>query len=190
MKRPRPIPGTSSRSAILPGRRCRVGAHLTNYGAFVEIEQASTGLLHVGDMTGRGKITHPSEMVTRGPSDLRRPECRPATQADRAWGLKPALPAIRGKRCPGRIRSARSSQGKVTKADQLRIFVELEPGLEGLVHISELASTSRQPGGGRPGGGRIEVKLLRVDKAGGRIGLTRKGLTGEAAEMALPLPTS
>jgi small subunit ribosomal protein S1 len=70
-------------------------------------------------------------------------------------------------------------KGKVTKLTNFGVFVELEPGLEGLLHISELSEHKvESPEDVVKVGDEIEVKILRVDAADRKIGLSRERLTG------------
>src|SRR5262249_26304900 len=88
---------------------------------------------------------------------------------------------------PGRYRPGEIKKGKVTKLTNFGVFVELEPGLEGLLHISELADHKvESPEDVVKVGDAIEVKILRVDAAGRKIGLSRKrlDLEGEGDEGA------
>src|SRR5262249_32174772 len=74
-------------------------------------------------------------------------------------------------------------KGKVTKLTNFGVFVELEQGLEGLLHISELADDKvESPEDVVKVGDEIEVKILRVDAAERKIGLSRKQLTEEGGE--------
>src|SRR5262249_24587172 len=76
---------------------------------------------------------------------------------------------------PGRYRPGEIKKGKVTKLTNFGVFVELEPGLEGLVHISELADHRVEgPEDVVKGGDEIEVKVLRLDAGDRKIGLSRK----------------
>ncbi len=86
---------------------------------------------------------------------------------------------------PGRYKPGEIKKGKVTKLTNFGVFVELEPGLEGLLHISELADHKvESPEDVVKVGDEIEVKILRVDAADRKIGLSRKRLnwTGEEGE--------
>jgi small subunit ribosomal protein S1 len=149
--------------------------NLTNYGAFIEIEEGIDGLLHVSDMSWTRKISHPSEMVEKGQEI----ECRVlAVDQDRrriALGLKqldedPWLGAIPDKYQPGQLVT-----GPVTKITNFGVFVGLEEGLEGLLHISELADHKvENPEDIVKVGEQIEVKILRVDPEERKIGLSRK----------------
>jgi small subunit ribosomal protein S1 len=76
---------------------------------------------------------------------------------------------------PGRYHQNQTVLGKVTKLTNFGVFVELEPGLEGLLHISELADQKvDSPEDVVKVGDQIEVKVLRVDPAERKIGLSRK----------------
>jgi small subunit ribosomal protein S1 len=149
--------------------------NLTNYGAFIEIEEGIDGLLHVSDMSWTRKISHPNEMVEKG----QHIECRVLSvdQERRriALGLKqlgddPWAHDIPDKYQPGHI-----VKGKVTKITNFGVFVGLENGLEGLLHISELADHKvDDPEEIVKVGDEIEVKVLRVDTDERKIGLSRK----------------
>ncbi len=76
---------------------------------------------------------------------------------------------------PGRYEPNDVVKGKVTKLTNFGVFVELEPGLEGLLHISELADHKvDSPEEVVKVGDEIEVKILRVDRGERKIGLSRK----------------
>ena len=91
---------------------------------------------------------------------------------------------------PGRYKPGDVKTSKVTKLTNFGVFVELEPGLEGLLHISELADHKvESPEDVVKLGDEIEVKLLRIDAADRKIGLSRKQVgrpetEAEAAELA------
>src|SRR5207247_7521574 len=81
---------------------------------------------------------------------------------------------------PGRYHPGDLKTGKVTKLTNFGVFVELEPGLEGLLHISELADHKvESPEEVVKVGDEIEVKVLRVDPGERKIGLSRKQLGKE-----------
>jgi len=149
--------------------------NLTNYGAFIEIEEGIDGLLHVTDMSWTKKVSHPSELLKKG-DHVRCVVLAVDEEKQRiALGLKqlsedPWLRAIPERYLPGQI-----VQGKVTKITNFGVFVELEPGLEGLLHISELADEKvEDPHNIVKVGDELEVKILRVDPAERKIGLSKK----------------
>ncbi|MSR58022.1 MAG: 30S ribosomal protein S1 [Planctomycetaceae bacterium] len=149
--------------------------NLTNYGAFIEIEEGIDGLLHVSDMSWTRKISHASEMLQKG--DKVRCQVLSVDQQRKriALGLKqlaqdPWVSEIPAKYHPGTVVT-----GTVTKLTNFGVFVQLEPSLEGLLHISELSDQKvENPESIVKVGDAIEVKILRVDTADRKIGLSRK----------------
>ena len=151
--------------------------NLTNYGAFIEIEDGIDGLLHVSDMSWVRKVGHPSEVVAKGD----KVQCVVLNvDQDRkrvALGLKQMATDPWEGDIPGRYHRGEIKKGKVTKLTNFGVFVELETGLEGLLHISELADHKIEgPDEVVKVGDEIEVKILRVDPAERKIGLSRKQL--------------
>jgi small subunit ribosomal protein S1 len=151
--------------------------NLTNYGAFLEIEQGIDGLLHVGDLSWLRKVAHPSEIVSKGDT-LTCVVLNVDQQRKRiALGLKQMTSDPWEGDIPGRYQAGQLTKGKVTKLTNFGAFVELEPGLEGLLHISELADHKvGSPEDLLKLGDEIEVRILRVDAADRKIGLSRKRL--------------
>lgn len=149
--------------------------NLVNYGAFIEIEEGIDGLLHVSDMSWTKKIGHPGEIIKKNQSVT----CVVLSVDDSkqrvALGLKqmtedPWLRAIPDKYLPGQI-----VKGKVTKITNFGVFVELEPDLEGLLHVSELSDQKvDSPQDVVKVGEEVEVKILRVDIEDRKIGLSLK----------------
>jgi small subunit ribosomal protein S1 len=161
--------------------------NLTNYGAFIEIEEGIDGLLHVSDMSWVKKVAHPSEVVQKGDKvtcivlnvDQERKRI--------ALGLKQMNNDPWEGDIPGRYKPNETKKGKVTKLTNFGVFVELEPGLEGLLHISELADHKvDSPEDIVKVGDEIEVKILRVDVPERKIGLSRKRLGWEGDEGEAP----
>ncbi len=149
--------------------------NLTNYGAFIEIEEGIDGLLHVSDMSWTRKISHPSEVVEKGQEI----ECKVLSvdQERRriALGLKQMDDDPWSTDIPNRYQQGQLVKGKVTKITNFGVFVGLEDGLEGLLHISELADHKvENPQEVVNVGDEIEVKVLRVDIDERKIGLSRK----------------
>lgn len=149
--------------------------NLTNYGAFIELEEGIDGLLHVSDMSWTRKISHPNEMLEKG----QEVECRilSVDQERRriALGLKQLDDDPWANDIPGKYQAGKLVNGKVTKITNFGVFVGLEDGLEGLLHISELADHKvDDPEEIVKVGDEIEVKILRVDTDDRKIGLSRK----------------
>lgn len=149
--------------------------NLANYGAFVEIEPGVDGLLHISDISWTEKISHPNEKYKKG-TEI---ECV-VLEIDRekqrvGLGVKqltedPWLEQIPAAYQPGMV-----VHGTVTKITNFGVFVELESGLEGLLHISELSDEQIEtPNDIVKPGDQVDVKILRVDSADRKIGLSLK----------------
>jgi small subunit ribosomal protein S1 len=155
--------------------------NLTNYGAFVEIEPGIDGLLHVSDISWTEKIAHPNEKYKKGDEV----ECI-VLEIDQekqriSLGIKqmhedPWQNAIPDAYKPGMV-----VHGKVTKITNFGVFVELEEGLEGLLHISELSDKKvDNPQEVVKPGEEVNVKILRVDLEDRKIGLSlKRAISGE-----------
>ncbi|TWT78215.1 30S ribosomal protein S1 [Posidoniimonas polymericola] len=159
--------------------------NLTNYGAFIEIEEGIDGLLHVSDMSWTRKVSHPSEVVEKG----QEVECQViSVDTDRrriALGLKQMEDDPWATDIPSRYQPGQLVQGKVTKITNFGVFVGLEDGLEGLLHISELADEKvENPEDVCNVGDEIEVKILRVDTDDRKIGLSRKRVEWAEEDLA------
>lgn len=149
--------------------------NLTNYGAFIELEEGIDGLLHVSDMSWTRKISHPSEVLQKG----QQVKCRVLSvdQARRriALGMKQLDDDPWNTTIPEKYKPGQLIRGKVTKITNFGVFVGLEDNLEGLLHISELADSKvENPEDVVKVGDEIEVKVLRVDSDERKIGLSRR----------------
>ncbi|MCP3905843.1 MAG: 30S ribosomal protein S1 [Planctomycetes bacterium] len=159
--------------------------NLANYGAFVEIEPGIDGLLHVSDMSWTEKISHPNEKFKKG-DEIQCVVLDIDQQKQRVGlGVKqlsedPWLNAIPDAYKPGMV-----VHGTVTKITNFGVFVELEPGLEGLLHISELSDQKiENPQDVVKADQAIDVKILRVDIEERKIGLSLKRAQWSDAEEA------
>ncbi len=171
--------------------------NLTNYGAFVEIEEGIDGLLHVSDLSWTRKIGHPSEVLEKGQTVSCQVLNVDQERKRIALGLKQLRQDPWEADIPARYGPGDVVTGKVTKLTNFGVFVELEPGLEGLLHISELADHKVDSPEEVVGvGDAIEVTVLRVDPGERKIGLSRKKAheprdeaAGDDASAAAPAAT-
>src|SRR5947209_19514871 len=149
--------------------------NLTNYGAFIEIEEGIEGLLHVSDMSWVRKVAHPSDVVQKG-EKVKCVVLNVDQERKRvALGLKQMANDPWEGELPGRYHPGHVDRKSVTKLTNFGVFVELEPGLEGLLHISELSDGKvDSPEDVVKVGDEVEVKVLRVDAKDRKIGLSRK----------------
>jgi small subunit ribosomal protein S1 len=149
--------------------------NLTNYGAFIEINDGIDGLLHVTDMSWTRKVTHPSEMLEKG----NEVECKVLSVDQQrrriALGLKQMADDPWSGDIPSRYKPGDVVNGTITKITNFGVFVGLEDGLEGLLHISELSDDKVENAEELVNvGDPIEVKVLRVDTDERKIGLSKK----------------
>ncbi len=149
--------------------------NLTNYGAFVELEEGIDGLLHVSDMSWTRKISHPSEMLEKGETVTCKILSVDQERRRIALGLKQLADDPWQTDIPTKYQPGQVVHGKVTKITNFGVFVGLENNLEGLLHISELADHKvENPEDMVKVGDDIEVKVLRVDTEDRKIGLSMK----------------
>lgn len=149
--------------------------NLTNYGAFIELEEGVDGLLHVSDMSWTRKISHASEVMKKGDEI----ECLVISVDEErkriALGLKQLASDPWETDIPEKYQPGAIVQGVVTKITNFGVFVELEEELEGLLHISELSDQKvENPEDIVKVGETLDVKILRVDTDDRKIGLSRK----------------
>jgi small subunit ribosomal protein S1 len=149
--------------------------NIANYGAFVEIEEGIDGLLHVSDLSWTKKIGHPSEVLKKGESVKALVLSVDQEKQRIALGLKQMAEDPWTTVIPANYRPGMVIEGHVTKIANFGVFVELEPGLEGLLHISEISDQKvEKPEDQLKVGQQIQVKILRVDSDDRKIGLSLK----------------
>ena len=158
---------------------------MTNYGAFIELEEGIDGLLHVSDMSWTRKISHPNEVLEKG-QEL---SCKIlAVDIERhriALGLKQMNDDPWSTDIPDRYQPGQLIKGKITKITNFGVFVGLEDGLEGLLHISELSDDKvENPEDLVKVGEEVEVKVLRVDTDERKIGLSKRRVGWSAEQEA------
>jgi small subunit ribosomal protein S1 len=148
--------------------------NFTTYGAFVELQEGIDGMIHVSDMSWTQKINHPSETLKKGDQvEVIVLEVSPENQRI-SLGLKQAQPdpwtALASKYKVGQI-----VEGKVTKLATFGAFIQIEEGIEGLVHVSQIsdepaekASKTLQPDQV------VKARVIKVDQIERRIALSIK----------------
>jgi small subunit ribosomal protein S1 len=149
--------------------------NIANYGAFVEIEEGIDGLLHVSDLSWTKKIGHPSELLKKG-ENVQAVVLSVDQEKQRiALGLKQMSEDPWVNVIPTQYRPGMVVKGHVTKIANFGVFVELAPGLEGLLHISEISDQKvEKPEDVLKVGQELDVKILRVDGEERKIGLSLK----------------
>ncbi len=148
---------------------------VTDYGAFVQIEPGVEGLIHVSEMSWSRRVKHPSKIVKVGDDvEVVVLEVKPDAQRI-SLGLKQALPdpwQAAAERFPvGTVIS-----GRVRSLTDFGAFIEVDEGLEGLIHISDISWTERvkHPSEKFKKGDTVQAKVLKVDAENRRLSLGLK----------------
>ena len=166
-----------------PGKEVSgVVRNLTNYGAFVELEEGIDGLLHVSDLSWTKKVVHPSEVLEKG-QEIKAVVIAVDQEKKRiALGLKQLEEDPWERVIPNKYSVGEIVKGHVTKVTNFGVFVELEDGLEGLLHVSELADHKvDDPQSVIEPGDECHVKVIKVDTDERKIGLSLRRALEEGA---------
>ncbi|HMB94687.1 MAG TPA: S1 RNA-binding domain-containing protein [Tepidisphaeraceae bacterium] len=183
-----PWENVASRYAVGSAVTGRV-SKVESFGAFIEVEEGIEGLLPVSEMSYQ-RIRHPSDVVKEGDT-LRLVVLSVDPVAKKmSFSLKQAGPDP-WKTVADRYAVDMVVDGTVTRVVDFGAFVELEPGLEGLVHISELADHRVKSAGDVVKQGQaVKVRILEVDSKSRRVSLSLKRANEIAAvAMVLTEPT-
>ena len=148
---------------------------ITNYGAFIELEPGIEGLVHISEMSWTRNVRHPSKLVSIGetieavvlkvdPSEEKISLGMKQTEQD-PWMVLPVKYPV-GTRINGKVRNLTS----------FGAFVEIEPGIDGLIHISDMSWTKRvqHPSEVVKKGDAVDVVILNIDAENKRISLGLK----------------
>ncbi|RTR26482.1 30S ribosomal protein S1 [Deinococcus radiophilus] len=152
--------------------------NLTNFGAFIELEAGLEGLVHVSEMSWTKRVRHPNEVLTEGeeaeavilrmdPAERRISLGIRQTQED-PWSA-----------LPDRYPPGTPVKGQVTGLTDFGVFMEIEEGIEGLIHISELdIQRVNNPADLFKKGDEIEAVILNIDPVEQRASLSRRRAMG------------
>ena len=148
---------------------------MTNYGAFIEIEPGIEGLIHVSEMSWTKHIKNPSELYSLGDTIDAKVLAIDVDERKISLGAKQLQPdpwdEIEEKYIPGNL-----VKGKVINLTQFGAFIELEEGIDGLIHVSDLSWTKivRHPKEILGRDEVVEVQILEVSRESRRISLGLK----------------
>ncbi len=148
---------------------------LTDYGAFIEIEKGIEGLIHISEMSWTQHISHPSQFVSMG--QIIEAVILSLDKDDKkiSLGMKQLTPDP-WEELMKKYPVGSKHKGVARNLTNFGVFVELEPGIDGLVHISDLSWTKkiRHPGEVVKKGEEVEVVVLGVDTEQRKISLGHK----------------
>ena len=150
---------------------------LTDYGAFVELEQGVEGLIHVSEMSWSKKVKHPSKILTVG----QEVECAVLGIDQEAHRISLGLKQIESnpwQELADKYPVGAKLRGKVRNLTEFGAFVEVEEGIDGLIHISDLSWTKRvkHPSEILKKGDTVEAVVLNIDAENQRLSLGLKQL--------------
>jgi len=149
--------------------------NLTDYGAFVELDENIDGLIHVSDISWTKKISHPSEVLKKGQKVETVILSVDQENMKIALGLK-QMEEDTWPQYVDKYPINTDIEGAITKITNFGIFVEFDKDLEGLIHISEL---SEEPSANLEEmfkvGDKVKAKVVKVDNETRKIGLSMRG---------------
>ncbi len=158
---------------------------ITDYGVFVELEEGVEGLIHVSEMTWSKKPRHPSKMVAVGDAiEIMVLNIEPETKRI-SLGMKQLQPnpwdMVIESYPVGSI-----IEGKIKNITDFGVFIGIEEGIDGLIHVSDLSWTERikHPGEKYAKGNTIQAVVLKIDKENERFSLGVKQLTPDPWQTA------
>jgi len=158
---------------------------LTDFGAFIEIEEGIDGLVHVSDMSWTKHIKHPSELLKKGQMVQAAILQIDSGHRRLSLGIKQLEPDAWESFFNTHMVNELVT-GKVVRVANFGVFVELAPGVEGLCHNSEIPGNEGRGRGGAetpttalPVGGNHEFKIIRMNETEKKIGLSLKAVGEE-----------
>ena len=158
---------------------------LVDFGAFVELPKNLEGLIHISEIAWQ-RLDHPRDVLAIGQTI--------AAQIIAIEGSRISLSLNRLMPDPWsqvqeRYQLGQTVKGKILKINPFGFFVELDPEIHGLAHVSELAATPVDPTTLAKPGDTIDFKIISIEPAEHRLGLSLKALTAPPDEMPAPVET-
>ncbi len=156
--------------------------NLTDFGAFIEVEDGIDGLVHVSDISPR-RIKHPSEVLKKG-EKVEAVILNIDTENHRlSLGIKQLQPDI-WEQFFANHHVGSTVRGRVVRHAPFGVFVELDEGIEGLCHISEVDDDKRHKVEATfPVGSDAELKIIKLSPSERKIGLSQKAMAEDAERM-------
>jgi small subunit ribosomal protein S1 len=159
--------------------------NITDFGIFIGLDEGIDGLVHISDISWIQKIKHPAEMYKK--SDMVKAVVLSIDKENERFslGIKQLEPDP-WEEVPKKYRRGQVVKGMITNITDFGIFLEIEEGIEGLVHVSEIAEDKAQnlkefAKVGEP----LEVLIISIDKRNRKIGLSLRELRQAQEEFAM-----
>jgi small subunit ribosomal protein S1 len=156
---------------------------LTDFGVFVGLEEGIDGLIHVSDLSWTKRVTHPSEVLAKG-DKIKAVVLKIDPDKERlSLGFK-QLTGDPWEQAMERYKTGQQVEGKVIRHVEFGFFVELEEGVEGLVHASEAGGDAAERQTQKleelyPVGQTVACKIVKIDRSDRKIGLSIKAYQKE-----------
>lgn len=149
--------------------------NITEFGMFIGIEDGIDGLIHVSDISWTKKLRHPSEMFKVG--DVVQAKVLTVDQENEKFtlGMK-QLTEDPWASVPSRYPVGNTVTGTITNVTDFGLFVEVEEGIEGLIHVTELGKKIKNPAEAYKEGDQVQAKIIHVSAEERRLGLSVKQL--------------
>ena len=159
--------------------------NITDFGVFIGIEEGIDGLIHVSDLSWTERIKHPSEKYAKGET-IQAVVLKIDKENERfSLGIKQMVPDP-WQAAYNNYPSGTVVEGEITNVTDFGVFVKLEEGIEGLVHVSELSKDKvKTPVGMYQMGDVLKAIVINVSAKDRKIGLSVKTLEGDDEEVAV-----
>ncbi|MBR1609020.1 MAG: 30S ribosomal protein S1 [Kiritimatiellae bacterium] len=175
------------------GERYPVGTRIkgkvrnfTSYGAFVQLEDGIDGMIHVSDMSWTRKVNHPTEILQKG-QEVEAVVLEVDVENQRiSLGLKQAQEDP-WTSITAHYKVGQKVKGVVSKIASFGAFVELEGGVDGLVHISQISDERvEKVKDALKVGQEVEARIVRIDREERRIGISLREANDGEADFPMP----
>ncbi|MGL1932380.1 MAG: 30S ribosomal protein S1 [Desulfotalea sp.] len=159
--------------------------NITDFGVFIGIEEGIDGLIHVSDLSWTERIKHPTEKYAKGEM-IQAAVLKIDKENERfSLGVKQLIPDP-WQEAYNNYPSGTVVEGEITNVTDFGVFVKLEEGIEGLVHVSEISKDKiKTPVGMYKVGDILKAIVINVSAKDRKIGLSVKTLEGEDEEVVV-----
>ncbi len=153
--------------------------NITDFGVFIGIEEGIDGLIHVSDLSWTERIKHPSEKYSKGET-IQAVVLKIDKENERfSLGVKQLEPDP-WQAAANNYPTGSMVEGKITNVTDFGVFVQLEEGIEGLIHVSEISKEKiKTPIGVFNVGDTLKAMVINVSGSDRKIGLSLKALEGD-----------
>jgi small subunit ribosomal protein S1 len=159
--------------------------NLTDFGAFIALEEGIDGLIHISDLSWTQRVKHPSEVLKKGQTVQAAVLNVDKDNERLSLGLKQLQPDP-WTLVPNRYEVGQDVQVKIVKVTNFGAFAELEDGVEGLIHLSELSRDKvNDPEEIVNVGQELEAKIIKVDAETHKIGLSLRAFEDDTGSYAM-----